>query len=273
MKFDSSSTLSAMVYGVHFDTPKYMLANCFNEIIDAFYLIEDVDVRLISHKSDAIVVKIDNFAVHINVKNIVISSSIFFHKELADHFKDKKTERISYQDFYGDLFDKQSVLILSGPDYKNYTKDFIKSSVEFLELIYKICGHLFPKIKFVGLVEYHCLKLGNDFEWTLYKKYDSGAALEGWVNKEKKTHNRYEFDDKDGSFRYLNFDIANSEVRSENICPTIGAVFDYQIVPKVPCSFEEIGTPKDILSNLRVELVKLQDSAELLKVVRRKREN
>jgi hypothetical protein len=264
---DIINFLTANLIGIHFQKPKFALSKYFPDILDAIQLIPGSNVIINSTGGESIIFNIDGITVNFNVKSIIFSSRLFFTDTLVQNLPDGTVPgHKNFYNFYGDTFLNQEFTICKLEVARSYHSDFIKTTIELLELFEKIIGEEIPNPNFSGYMEYYAIPL-NVVNWTMMDDFDKTAEIPDAIISEKRTWNRYHFgecpDEKVLIFQMIRPMELNIEKRT-----LAGAIFDFQLVSKGKKSIVEYGGPKEFINTLKNGCNEVITKNNLLKITK-----
>lgn len=261
--------LSALLFGYHYQKPKYSVANHFNEFADELSEnISNTEVRKIAGHS--ISFRIKDLYLDISEQNLMIYSQISISKKLTHllQSEQKSNEKsVSVPLFFGLPFIPPLVI---GTDRtcssSEFRKTFNEGIIELLKLIEKFIPNGLPKCRFMGFVENYYIPL-KAVKWDILEKFNEQANIENTVNTQKDATNTYYFPKDDGgNEKCFIFKMIRPDFHRDPNATIAGASFDFQYHPGTPQNMDELGGPEKALKLLISGLDDVINKSKFLKL-------
>lgn len=266
---EHSECLTAVLIGLHYSRPRFIIANFFNEILDSVAELPTFQPRSVGPQE--LVFQVGSIKVTLTPEAFLINSRVTIGKDLFGSLPTKEERYIALPAaVYDSRFEIQKGLELLKESPRAFRKNFIEESIEIIRLVDKIVqGGLYP-FRFVGLVEYYAIPL-EVAGWNILQRFTQEADIPGGSNTEKIAINRYYFPaSQEEDERCFIFKLVKPDEHKGADTTTGGASFDFQYIPAKPKTIAEFGGPKEMVTSLAKGMQKMIDHSKFLSFTQRK---
>jgi hypothetical protein len=265
---EPSECLTALLFGLHYARPRFVIANFFNEILDS--VAEIPTFQPLSVGPHELVFQVGGIKVTLTPQAFIINSRVTIGKDLLECLPKKDEKYIALPPaLYDSRFETQKGLEALKESPKIFRKNFVEESIEMIRLVDKIIqGGLYP-LRFVGMVEYYAVPL-NAVRWNILERFTQGADIPGGSNTEKTAINRYHFPaGQQEDERCFIFKLVKPDERKGAEVSIGGASFDFQYIPEKSKTVAEFGGPKDMITSLAAGMQKMINHSRFMSFTRK----
>ena len=265
----ASECLTALLIGLHYARSRFIIANCFNEILDSVAELPSFQPRSIGLHE--LTFGVGSIKATLTPEAFVINSDLVIGKDLLAHLSKGDERHVTLPiALYDARFEAPKGLQVLKKDTKTFRKHFIEESIELIRLVDKIVqGGLFP-FRFIGLVEYYAVPL-DVVSWDVLERFTEEAGIPGSSNTEKIAHNRYYFpSSQEQDERCLIFRLVKPDHHRDKGPCIGGASFDFQFIPQRPKTIAEFGGPKEMVTSLAIGIQRMIEQSTFMNFTPRK---